>query len=88
MPPQLFWYRNAYKATRQAIKEEGKNAFWQGMPLQFTEHGRTWTFGFWIIGKDQARLAEDIRQCHKAGFFTKKVSTALYLRKKPKEKGK
>jgi len=88
MAPPLFWYRNAYKAARQAIKKEGKNAFWQGMPLQFTERGITWTFGFWLIGKDEAAIKEDIRQCRKAGFLAVKRANAIYMRRKPKPKGK
>ena len=88
MVTQLFWYRNAYKATRQAIKKEGKNAFWQGMPLQFIDRRKnTWTFGFWIISKDAKEIAQDRIQCNKAGFLTKKVANAMYLRKKP-AKGK
>jgi hypothetical protein len=84
MVTQLFWYRNAYKATKQAIKREGKNAFWQGMPLQFIDKRKNiWTFGFWLVGESPKEIAEHRNQSHKAGFLTKKVANAMYLRKKP-----
>lgn len=84
MATQLFWYRNAYRATRQRIKKEGRNIFENGMPLQFTARGKIWTFGFWII--DKSLLKEHLSQANKAGFLTKKVAGAIYLRKKEKKR--
>jgi len=82
MATQLSWYRNAYRAARQRIRELGKNASEGGMPLQFTEGSKVWTFGFWIIDKDP--LSEHRREANKAGFLTKKAAGAIYLRKKEK----